>query len=162
MTAASDLGDDARTHKLGRGHYLVTCDLDARQAVESQLESLSHASSESEPAPFYTTDVTSVYACFLLAGPHSIDVLRKLTDLDVSNDALPNAASAQAEVEHVHAIILRDDIGQIPAYWLLPGREFGEWFWEAVMHAGREFDITPFGLAAQRLLQEDLLREESR
>lgn len=159
LTAAPDLNDNSHAYKLGRGHYLVTCDVDARPAVEARLDSLSRPSSESDPPAFYTTDVTSVYASFLLAGPRSVDVLRKLTNLDVSDAALPNSASAQAEVEHIHAIIVRNDIGALPAYWLLPGREFGEWFWEAVMHAGKEFNITPFGLAAQRLLQEGLLRE---
>lgn len=162
--ADPNLNDRASAHKLGRGHYLVTCDPDARPTVEARLDSLSQAPSESDPPPFYTTDVTSVYASFLLAGPRSVDVLRKLTDLDVSDAALPNSASAQAEVEHIHAIIIREDIVRkdlavLPAYWLLTGREFGEWFWDAVMHAGREFDITPFGLAAQRLLQEGLTRE---
>ena len=154
LTAAPDLDDKSHAHKLGRGHYLVTCEPDARPAVGASLDSLSRPSSESDPPLFYTTDVTSVYASFLLAGPRSVDVLRKITDLDVSDAALPNSASAQAAVEHIHAIIIRDDLGALPAYWLLPGREFGEWFWEAVMHAGKEFDITPFGLAAHRLLRE--------
>ena len=159
LTATPDLNDNSHAYRLGRGHYLVTCDLDARPAVETRLDSLSRPSSKSDPPRFYTTDVTSVYASFLLAGPRSIDVLRKLTDLDVSDAVLPNSAGAQAEVEHVHAIIIRDDIirddlGALPAYWLLTGREFGEWFWEAVMHAGKEFDITPFGLAAHQLLRK--------
>ena len=162
LTTAPDLSGNLRAHKLGRGHYLVTCGLDARPAVEARLNLLSRPSSESEPPPFYTTDVTSVYASFLLAGPRSVDVLRKITDLDVSDAALPNSASAQAAVEHIHAIIIREDLGALPAYWLLTGREFGEWFWEAVMHAGEEFDITPFGLAAHSLLQEGLLQEGSR
>ena len=154
LTAAPDLDDKSHAYKLGRGHYLVTCYLDARPAVETRLDSLSQAPSGSDPPRFYVTDVTSVYASFLLAGPRSVEVLRKLTNLDVSDAALPNSASAQAEVEHTHAIIVRDDLGALPAYWLLTGREFGEWFWEAVMHAGKEFDITPFGLAAHRLLRE--------
>ena len=148
-----ETGGDGYAWKLGAGHYLVTCGFDEKDAVEARLDSLSQAQTESDTPPFYTTDVTSVYASLLLAGPRSSEVLRKLTDLDISGSALPDLSSAQTEMEHVHAIVMREDMGVLPAYWLLTGREFGEWFWEAVMHAGKEFDITPFGLAAQQLLR---------
>ena len=146
-------GGDGRAWKLGTGHYLVTCGLDEKGALEARLDSLSHAQTESDTPPFYTTDVTSVYASLLLAGPRSTEVLGKLTDLDISDSALPDLRSAQTAVEDVHTIVMREDIGVLPAYLLLTGREFGEWFWEAVMKAGKEFDITPFGLAAYPLLR---------
>ena len=149
-----ETGGDGHAWKLGTGHYLVTCGLDEKGAVEARLDSLSQAQTESDTPPFYKTDVTSVYASLLLAGPRSTEVLRKLTDLDISGSALPDLSSAQTEMEHVHTIVMREDMGVLPAYLLLTGREFGEWFWEAVMQAGKEFDITPFGLAAQQLLSE--------
>ena len=148
-----ETGGDGRAWKLGAGHYLVTCGFDEKDAVEARLDSLSQTQTESDTPPFYTTDVTSVYASLLLAGPGSSEVLRKLTDLDVSDSALPDLRSAQTEMEHVHTIVMREDMGVLPAYLLLTGREFGEWFWEAVIQAGKEFDITPFGLAAHQLLR---------
>ncbi|HWC00062.1 MAG TPA: hypothetical protein VG672_25315, partial [Bryobacteraceae bacterium] len=50
--------------KLGRSHYLVTCDPAGRAAVLEQLQA----------APASCTEVTSVYAALLLAGPESRQV----------------------------------------------------------------------------------------
>jgi len=98
----------------------------------------------------YGTDVTSVYAQFLLAGPRSRDVLRKLTSLNVST--LGNLACGQANVGHVHGKVLREDIGDIPAFHILVSREYGESVWDAILHAGHEFDIAPFRLRALEFL----------
>ena len=62
---------------------------------------------------------TSVFAQFLLAGPRSRDVLRKLTSLNVSASALPDLACGQASLAHVRAIILRQDLGNEPAFALV-------------------------------------------
>ena len=120
---------------LARGHALVTRD-PALKSTECG----------------HVTDVTSAYSALLLAGPFGRDILRKLTSLNVSSEALPDLAAAQASVAHVHTIVLRRDVASLPAFLLLTERPFGEYFWDAVLHAGHEFGIVPFGLKAQALL----------
>jgi glycine cleavage system aminomethyltransferase T len=119
---------------LGRNHYLVV--------GEPPLDPPSEA-----------TDVTGVYADLLLAGPRSKAVLGKLTSLNVSDGGLPNLSCAQANLAHVHTTVLREDIGSIPGFHLLVSREYGESVWEAIVHAGNEFDLQPFGLGALGLLR---------
>jgi heterotetrameric sarcosine oxidase gamma subunit len=131
---------EAQTWTLGRGHVLITCDADARAAVLASLEGLA--------PPVYVTDVTSVYAQFLLAGQRVRDVLRKLTALDVSDRKLPDLACAQTSLAHVHTLVLRQDLRSIPAFQLLVTRDYAESVWESVLHAGREFNIAPFGADA--------------
>jgi glycine cleavage system aminomethyltransferase T len=114
---------------LGRNHYMVV--------GEPPLE-----------PPSGATDVTSVYADLFLAGPQSKAVFGKLTSLNVSDARLPNLSCAQASLAHVHAIILREDIGSVPGFHLLISREYGESVWEAIVHAGHEFHLQPFGLGA--------------
>jgi glycine cleavage system aminomethyltransferase T len=104
-------------------------------------------------APAGTVDVTSVYANLFLAGPRSRDVIGKLTSLKVSDDALANHAAGQASLAHTHAIILREDIGELPAFHILISREYGESVWESIAHAGHEFHLTPFGIRALELLR---------
>ena len=118
--------------RLGRRHVLLTCDPTARAAALASLENLS--------PPVYVTDVTSVYKQFLLAGPRGRDVLRKLTSLNVSK--LPDLACAQASLAHVHALVLRQDLGSVPAFHLLTTRDYAESVWESLLHAGAEFGIT--------------------
>jgi glycine cleavage system aminomethyltransferase T len=117
--------------KLGKDHYLIV----------------------GEPpvaAPAAATEVTSVFAELLLTGPDSFGVLAKLTSLNVSK--LANLACAQASVAHVHTIVLREDIGAFPAFHLLMSREYAEAAWEAILHAGHEFHLQPFGLEALQQL----------
>jgi glycine cleavage system aminomethyltransferase T len=117
------------------------------------LRSISAAPPDlSLPPAVYVTDVTSVYCQLLLAGPRSRDVLRKLTSLNVGDGALPNLSCAQASVAHVHSTVLRDDINNIPAFHVLFSRESAESAWEAILHAGHEFQIVPFGLRALELM----------
>jgi glycine cleavage system aminomethyltransferase T len=141
---------DARAWCLGPEHYLVTCLPDLEKDVLTQVGASPAPQDLLLPPPIYVTDVTSVYAQFLLAGPQSRNVLRKLTSLNVT--ALANLACGQASAAHVPGVILRDDLADIPAYNLLVSREYGESVWDAILHAGHEFQIAPCGLKALEFL----------
>jgi heterotetrameric sarcosine oxidase gamma subunit len=148
-----DLGPEAFLWSLGRLHYLMTCEPTAGDAVRTRLQQFQKVGTEAvSPAPIYVTDVTSVYTQLLLAGPRSRDVLSKLTSLNLSESARGNLTCAQANVAHVHAIILRKDLGGMPAFHLLVSREYGESVWDSVLDAGHEFQMTPLGLEAQQML----------
>lgn len=84
----------------------------------------------------------SPYARFLIAGPHTRDVLSKLTSLNL------NLTRAYGSVAHVRCLVTRHDLGFIVE---VP-RDYAESAWEAMLHAGEEFHITPFGLEAHRSL----------
>lgn len=148
------IGPEARWWDLGRLHGLLICEPSARSAVSDALHKTQSTQTDpSAPLPFYVTDVSSVYAHLLLAGPRSRDVLSKLTSLNLSEGSLKDLSCAQAGVAHVHAVVLRQDLQDVPAYHLLIGRDYGESVWESVLHAGHEFHIVPFGLKSQQLLQ---------
>ena len=142
-----------RSWILAPRHLLLTCDPLARDRVIETLRSLRAAASDvAFPTPVYWTDMTSIYAQLLLAGPHSRGILCKLTSLNLSETALPNVSCVQTSLAHTHAIILRDDLGSLPAFHLLVSREYAKSVWEALLHAGLEFHLAPFGLEAQAFL----------
>jgi heterotetrameric sarcosine oxidase gamma subunit len=143
VNALTGLGGAARFWPLTPRHALVTCDPAAASALPL-LDSL-------RPS-VYLTDVTSVNAAFLLAGPRSRDILRKLTSLNVSEQAVGNLSCGQTILAHVHARILRQDFPQCLAFVLMVSREYGESVWDALFHAGEEFHMTPFGLRAHEIL----------
>ena len=148
------LGQGAFSWALGPLHALVTCSPSARPEIMDRFRRLQTAGADlSLPPSVYVTEVTSVYAQFLLAGPRCRQVLRKLTSLNLSEASLPDLACGQSSLAHVHAIILRHDLNGIPAYQLLVSREYGESVWESVLHAGYEFHLEPFGLQAHQLLK---------
>jgi len=153
LKSAPNLRPEAASWLLARREFLLTCEPSVAGDVRRRLQQL-HNGDTASPASVYVTDVTSVYTHLMLAGPRSREVLSKLTSLNKSEGALGNLTSAQASLAHVHAIVMRDDLPGIPAFHLLVGREYGESVWESILHAGREFQITPFGLEAQRILQK--------
>jgi sarcosine oxidase, subunit alpha len=153
LKSALDLRPEASSWLLARRQFLLTCEPSAAGEVRRRLQQLQNGDATS-PANIYVTDVTSAYTQLMLTGPRSREVLSKLTSLNLSEGVRANLTCAQASLAHVHAIVLRDDLPGIPAFHLLVGREYGEGVWESVLHAGREFDIRPFGLVAQGLLQK--------
>ncbi len=136
-----------RVWRLARGQWIVTFEPEDREAAEREIRAL---------ASLYPcvrmTDVTSALAALLLAGPRSRDVLAKLTSLDLSERAMADLACGQASLAQVHALVLRQDLGTLPAFRLLVGRESAEHVWDAVVHAGRDLDLAPAGLEALALL----------
>lgn len=152
LAAASISSNESRYWHLGRAHYLVTCEPGNREAVEARIRALEHAARDL-PKTFYWTDVTSALADLVITGPCSRDVLGKITSAGLSASVFPNGACIQANVAHVRSIILRSDIGGLPTFHILGGREYSESLWDAIMHAGHEFHIEPFGLSTYQALE---------
>ena len=139
VEALAAFGEGVRSWTLGPRHLLVTCAPENRASAAEQCAS----------APgVLTTDVTSVFAQFLLAGPCAREILAKLSSLNVSERALPDGGCAQTSLARTHATVLREDLGGLAAFHLLVARDYGEFAWEAALHAGREFKLAPFGLEA--------------
>lgn len=138
-----------------RGEMFVTCEPQDFSDVMEAFQVWMAREFKSDASPIRVTDVTSAYASLLLAGPRSRDVLQRLTALDVSDDALQNLTGDRTGCAHVHTTILREDFADFPAYWLLVGREYGAYLWDALMHAGEPFDVRPIGTTAISMLKGD-------
>ncbi len=98
-------------------------------------------------------NVTGAYGAMNLAGPRSREVMAMLTSMDLSNDALPYLAIRQGEVAGVPVRIMRVGfVGEL-GYEIHARAEHAAHVWDALMQAGRDFGIRPFGVEAQRLLR---------
>jgi heterotetrameric sarcosine oxidase gamma subunit len=103
----------------------------------------------------HLTEVTPVYTALQIAGPQSIPLLRKLTPLDLRPARFPPFACAQAMVAKVRALVVRDDLGDLPSFWLLVTRDYGEFVWETLLHTGAGLGIAPFGYEAYERVMRD-------
>lgn len=101
----------------------------------------------------YITNLTSGLAAVNLAGPNAREVLRQLTDCDLSTTAFPYMACRVALVAGVEAILMRIGFVGETGWEIHFPAESGPDVWKALMEAGRRFDIKPFGIEAQRLLR---------
>lgn len=98
----------------------------------------------------HVTDLTSAYAAFRLAGPLSMDVLKKLCPINLETRAFPSGQCAQTPLARVGSVILRDDFLGLMSYLVLVSRDYGEYVWRSVIGAGHKYRIRPFGLTAER------------
>ncbi len=101
----------------------------------------------------YITNLTSGLAAVNLAGPNAREVLKPLTDCDLSTAAFPYMACRVAQVAGAEAILMRIGFVGETGWEIHFPAESGPDVWKAVMEAGRKFDIKPFGIEAQRLLR---------
>lgn len=143
---------------------LYLCRLTVNHALMvSEVDSLGQSSpldARFGPQPFtgkaYATNVTSNLAVLNLAGPASDMVLRKLVALDVSENGLPNMSCVEGELAKVHALLIREDAtysgARLRSFDIYFGREYAEYVWDAILDAGREFRIAPFGFGAHRAI----------
>ncbi|MBV9278771.1 MAG: (2Fe-2S)-binding protein, partial [Chloroflexi bacterium] len=95
--------DDGTVARLAEDHFFVTTTSSGIGAVEEWMTWWL----EGTPWCAHVTNVTSGLAAVNLAGPRARDVLAKVTNLDVSAEALPYLRAARGTVAGVPAIILR-------------------------------------------------------
>ena len=93
-------------------------------------------------------DVTSSRAVLSLMGPRARDVLAKLTDADLSNDAFPFASMRQLHIAHAPVWALRITyVGEL-GWELHTPTEFAVSVYDAVLAAGADYGIANAGYRA--------------
>lgn len=106
------------------------------------------------PFDVHLLNATDLRAAMNLAGPRSRDVLAKVTQgVDLSNSAFPYMSVRQATVAGVPALLLRIGFTGELSYEIHVPSGYGLHLWEALLKAGEEFGIVPFGVEAQRVLR---------
>jgi heterotetrameric sarcosine oxidase gamma subunit len=99
------------------------------------------------------TDVTHGHAEILLIGPQSAALLGRLCGLDFHDTQFPDWTAKQSSVAKTPQLIIRRDIGDLPAYSLVGDRSFGVYLWETAVSAGRDLSLAPLGQSALDVLR---------
>jgi sarcosine oxidase subunit alpha len=101
----------------------------------------------------HLTDVTQGLSAVNLAGPRAREIMAAVTALDCSNEAFAYLDGKQTRLAGVQCLILRIGfVGEI-GYEIHFPAAYGEHVWDALLEAGRELGIRPFGLEPQRILR---------
>ena len=141
--------DDGTVARLAGDRYFVTTTSGNADVIEEWFNWWNAGSDNCA----HVVNVTAAYGAVNVAGPRARETLSKLTDIDLSRRAFRYMRSAQGEVAGVPCLLLR--IGFVgEAGWEVHfPAEYGEYMWRAIIEAGSEFGISPFGLEAQRILR---------
>ena len=141
--------DDGTVARLSDDRYFVTTTTGNVESIEEWLKWWM-AGTDMEA---YVSNVTSGYAAINVAGPRARETLSKITDVDLATDRFRYMRYREGEVAGVPSMLLRIGFVGETGWEVHFPAEFGEHMWDAVMDAGREFGIAPFGLEAQRILR---------
>jgi sarcosine oxidase subunit alpha len=99
------------------------------------------------------SDVTQAVGAINLAGPKARAILTRLTDLDTSAEAFTYLDGRHGRVAGVPCLMLRIGfVGELGYEIHFPAAH-GQDLWDAILAAGREDGIRPFGLEPQRILR---------
>jgi sarcosine oxidase subunit alpha len=101
----------------------------------------------------HLTDVTQGLAAVNLAGPRAREIMGKFADVDCSSEAFAYLDGRQAQVAGAPSLILRIGfVGEV-GYEIHCPAAHGEHLWDALLEAGAEHGLRPFGLEPQRMLR---------
>ena len=101
----------------------------------------------------HVTDLTEARAAVNLAGPASREVLQKLTSRDLSKARFPYMRARRTRVAGLSCLVLRIGFTGELSYEIHGPAGGGRHLWEALMEAGADHGIRPFGVEAQRILR---------
>ena len=146
--------DDGVTARLAEDHYLMHTTSSGAAAVMAWLERW--LQTEWPELKVYMTSVTDHWTTVSINGPNSRKLLAKLcTGTDLSNDAFPFMSVRDGVVAGVPARIFRVSFAGELSFEVNVDANYGRRAWEAVMEAGGEFGVTPYGTEAMHVLRAE-------
>ncbi len=83
---------------------------------------------------------------FLISGEHASAMFAKICGVDLRPKSFEDLAIAQTSIAKSTAIVIRDDLGALPAYHLLGDSASAGYMWDCLTDAMGEFGGRPIGL----------------
>ena len=141
--------DDGTVSRVADDRYFITTTTGNIEFVQEWLEWWLAGSGMC----VHVTNVTGGLAAVNVAGPKARETLAKLTERDLSNKRFGYMRCRRADVAGVPSLMLRIGFVGETGWEIHYPAEYGEHVWDAILEAGREFDIRPFGVETQRVLR---------
>ncbi len=141
--------DGARIARLAPGEALVLAD---RNGAGPLIETLDQAWSMAEADGCFRVARDETSCWLLLTGAHAPSMLAKVCAVDLRPQAFAPDAIAQTNVARLNVIVIRGDIGSVPAFDLITDIASAVYLWDALLDAMAEFEGAPIGLASIRAL----------
>jgi len=85
---------------------------------------------------------------FALTGKHASDAFSKVCAIDLRKDHFSQGDIAQTSLARVNAIIVRNDIGALPCFYILSDASSAEFLWTSLLDAMLEYNGGPVGVSA--------------
>jgi sarcosine oxidase, subunit alpha len=103
----------------------------------------------------YVANVTEQFAQVAVVGPNARKVLEKLGGMDVSKDALAFMEWADGKIGGFDCRVYRISFSGELSYEIAVPASQGAAFWDALMEAGEEFGVMPYGTEALHVMRAE-------
>ncbi|MCC6720244.1 MAG: sarcosine oxidase subunit alpha family protein [Acetobacteraceae bacterium] len=144
--------DDGTTSRLATDHFFVTTTTANAGPVMAHMEF--HLQTCWPELDVQLASVSDQWAGMSIAGPKARATIGKIVqDLDLSDAAFPFMAVGDGSVRGCPVRVLRISFSGEQAYEIMTPAGYAETVWTAVLEAGEEYAITPYGLEALGLLR---------
>jgi len=145
--------DDGTTSRLADDHFVMTTTTANAAKVMSQME-FAHQALWPELDVTYVS-VTEQWAQMAVAGPKARPTLQKLMDdLVMTDETAPYLAALEVSIlGGIPARLFRISFSGEHAYELAVPADYGNMVGRAIMQAGEEFGITPYGVEALSMMR---------
>jgi sarcosine oxidase subunit alpha len=146
--------DDGVVMRLAEDRFVTTTTTGGAAAVMDFLEEW--LQTEWPELRVRLTSVTDHWATVAVVGPRSRDVIARLAPgVDAGAEGLPFMAIREATVAGAPARLCRVSFSGELAFEIHVPARFGSAVWTAVMDAGEEHGITPYGTEAMHVLRAE-------
>ncbi|NSX56366.1 sarcosine oxidase subunit alpha family protein [Parasulfitobacter algicola] len=103
----------------------------------------------------WTVNLTEQYAQIAVVGPNARKVLEKLGGMDVSKDTLPFMAWADGQIGGIDVRAYRISFSGELSYEIAVRAGQGRALWDALVEAGQEFGVMPYGTEALHVMRAE-------
>jgi sarcosine oxidase subunit alpha len=103
----------------------------------------------------YFNSVTDHWATATLSGPDSLALLKGLTDIDLSPERFQFMEWRQGLVADIPARVFRISFTGELSYEINVNANYGLALWQRLMHAGADFNLTPYGTETMHVLRAE-------
>ena len=146
--------DDGVTACIADDHFHMTTTTGGAARVLTWLEKWHQT--EWPDLDVYMTSVTDHWATAAVVGPNSREVLAKVcSGIDLAPGAFKFMDWREGTVAGVPARMFRISFSGELAFEVNVDASYGAHVWEALMEAGHEFDITPYGTETMHVLRAE-------
>ena len=146
--------DDGVTTRLAEDHFHMTTTTGGAARVLDWLEEFSQT--EWPELKVYFSSVTEQWSVASLNGPNARKIIQAVgTDIDLSDAAFPFMSMREGHVCGIPARVFRISFTGDLAYEINVPARYGLALWTALMEAGKEHGLTPYGTEAMHVLRAE-------
>lgn len=141
--------DGGLVARLAPNEVLILSDIEQQSGYIERLIKARQPGNDSVTAPRgFNVPRQDSHAWFRLTGSKTAATLAKLCGVDLRAKSFDNLEVAQTSVARLNAIVIRDDVADIPAFHLLADSASAGYWWDCLLDAGLEHEIRIVGLDA--------------